>query len=41
MTHVGREHEVPALIPRPARTPAAVLAVRAGLVALAAAVLFF
>ena len=41
MTHVGREHEVPALISRPARTPAAVLAVRAGLVALAAAVLFF
>src|SRR5947207_6855556 len=33
--------EAPALIPRAARTPAAVLAVRAGLVALAAAVLFF
>src|SRR5438034_130503 len=32
---------VPALTPRPARTPAAALAVRAGLVALAAAVLFF
>ena len=41
MTHVGREQEVPALTPRPARTPAAALAVRAGLVALAAAVLFF
>src|SRR2546429_1668763 len=41
MTHVGREQEVPALPPRPARTPAAALAVRAGLVALAAAVLFF
>jgi hypothetical protein len=41
VTHVGREQEVPALIPRPARTPAAVLAVRVGLVALAAAVLFF
>jgi hypothetical protein len=41
VTHVGREHEVPALAPPPARTPGAVLAVRAGLVALAAAVLFF
>ena len=41
MTHVGREQEVPALTPPPARTPAAVLAVRAGLAALAAAVLFF
>ena len=41
VTHVGREQEVPALTPRPARTPAAALAVRAGLVALAAAVLFF
>ena len=41
MTHVGREQEVPALTPRPARTPAAALAVRVGLVALAAAVLFF
>ena len=33
--------EVPALTPGPARKPAAALAVRAGLVALAAAVLFF
>ena len=33
--------EVPALTPRPARTPAAAIAVWAGLVALAAAVLFF
>jgi hypothetical protein len=41
MTHVGREQEVPALTSRPARTPAAALAVRAGLVALATAVLFF
>src|SRR2546430_14486666 len=41
MPHVGREQGVPALTPRPARTPAAALAVRAGLVALAAAVLFF
>jgi hypothetical protein len=41
VTHVGREQEVPALTPSPARTPAAVLAVRAGLAALAAAVLFF
>jgi hypothetical protein len=41
VTHVGREQEVPALTPPPARTPAAVLAVRAGLAALAAAVLFF
>src|SRR6266536_4350667 len=41
MTHVGREQEVPALTPRPARTPAAAIAVWAGLVALAAAVLFF
>jgi len=40
VTHVGREQEVPALTPSPARTPAAVLAVRAGLAALAAAVLF-
>ena len=35
------DQEVPALTPPPARTPAAALAVRAGLVALAAAVLFF
>jgi hypothetical protein len=41
VTHVGREQEVRALAPPPARTPGAVLAVRAGLVALAAAVLFF
>jgi hypothetical protein len=41
VTHVGREQEVPALAPPPVRTPGAVLAVRAGLVALAAAVLFF
>ena len=41
MTHVGREQEVPALTPPPAGTPAGVLAVRAGLAALAAAVLFF
>ena len=41
MTHVGREQEVPALTPRAARTPAAAPAVWAGLVALAAAVLFF
>jgi hypothetical protein len=41
VTHVGREQEVRALTPPPARTPAAVLAVRAGLAALAAAVLFF
>ena len=40
MTHVGRAH-VPALTPPPARTPAAALAVRAGLAALVAAVLFF
>jgi hypothetical protein len=38
---VGRDQEVPALNAPPARTPAAALAVRAGLVALAAAVLFF
>ena len=41
MTHVGREQEVPSLTPPLARTPAAALAVRVGLVALAAAVLFF
>ena len=41
MTHVGREQEVPALTPPPARTSAAKLAVRAALAALAAAVLFF
>ena len=41
MTSVGRDQEVPALTAPPARTPAAALAVRAGLVALAAAVLFF
>ena len=41
MTHVGREQEVPALTPPPARTPAAALAVRAGLAALVAAALFF
>ena len=41
MTHVGREQQVPALTTRPARTPAAALAVRTGLVTLAAAVLFF
>jgi hypothetical protein len=41
VTHVGREQEVPALTPPPARTPIAALAVRVGLVALAAAVLFF
>ena len=41
MTHIGREQEVPALAPPPVRTPGAVLAVRAALVALAAAVLFF
>ena len=41
MTHVRREQKVPALTPPPAGTPAAVLAVRAGLAALAAAVLFF
>ena len=40
MTHVGRAH-VPALTPPPARTPAAALAVRGGLAALVAAVLFF
>jgi len=41
VTSVGRDQEVPALTAPPARTPAVVLAVRAGLVALAAAVLFF
>jgi hypothetical protein len=41
VTRVGRDQEVHALTPPPARTPAAALAVRAGLVALAAAVLFF
>ena len=41
MTSVGRDQEVPALTAPPARARAAVLAVRAGLVALAAAVLFF
>jgi hypothetical protein len=41
VTHVGHEQEVRDLAPPPARTPGAVLAVRAGLVALAAAVLFF
>src|SRR5690242_6843684 len=41
MTHVGREQEIPALTIRPARTPAAAIAVWTGLVALAAAVLFF
>ncbi len=44
MTHVGRGQEAPALIAAPARTSAARLArsgVRAGLVALAAAALFF
>ena len=42
MTHVGREREeAPAQTAPPARTPAAALAVRAGLVALVAAVLFF
>ncbi len=44
MTHVGREQKVPALTAPPTRTSAAALAsfgVRVGLVALAAAVLFF
>ncbi len=44
MTHVGRDQETPALTAPPARTSAARLAsfgVRVGLVALAAAVLFF
>jgi hypothetical protein len=41
VTSVGRDQEVTALGAPPARTPAAALAVRAGLVALAAAVLFF
>ena len=41
MTSVGREQEAPALTAAPARTPAAALAIRSGLVALAAAVLFF
>jgi hypothetical protein len=41
MTSVGRDQEVTALSAPPPRTPAAALAVRAGLVALAAAVLFF
>ena len=41
MTHVGRAQEAPALTAQPARTSAATLAKRAGLVVLAAAVLFF
>jgi len=41
VTSVGRDQEVPALRAAPGRTPAATLAVRAGLIALAAAVLFF
>ena len=41
MTHIGRAQEAPALTDLPARTSAATLAKRAGLVALAAAVLFF
>ncbi len=41
MNRVGHDQEVTAPSAPPARTPAAVLAVRAGLVALAAAVLFF
>ena len=41
MTHLGRAQEAPALTAQPARTSAATLAKRAGLVALAAAVLFF
>ena len=41
MTSVGRDQEVTGLSAPPARTPAATLAVRAGLVALAAAILFF
>ena len=41
MTSVGRDQEVPALSAPPARTSAAALAVRSGLVALGAAVLFF
>jgi len=41
MTHVRRGREAPALTTSPARTPAAVLAWRAALAVLAAAVLFF
>jgi hypothetical protein len=41
VTSVGRDQEVPALSAPPARRPAATLAIRAGLVALAAAILFF
>ena len=41
MTHLGRAQEVPALTDLPARTSAATLAKRAGLVVLATAVLFF
>ncbi len=41
MTHLGRAQEAPALTDLPARTSAAALAKRAGLVVLAAAVLFF
>ena len=41
MTSVGRDQEVPALSAPSARTSAAALAVRSGLVALGAAVLFF
>jgi hypothetical protein len=41
MTSVGRDQEAPALTTPPARKPAAALAIRSGLVALAAAVLFF
>ena len=41
MTHLGRAQEAPALTDLPARTSAATLAKRAGLVVLAAAVLFF
>jgi len=41
VTHLGRAQEVPALTDLPARTSAATLAKRAGLVVLATAVLFF
>jgi len=41
VTHLGRAQEAPALTDLPARTSAATLAKRAGLVVLAAAVLFF
>jgi hypothetical protein len=41
VTHLGRAQEAPALTSRPARTSAATRAKRAGLVVLAAAVLFF